>query len=87
MGERCSRAGTGEGEPKTGRPPHLTTCQLLIHFPNDEWASHTCCLSQWDSRGETSSWRSWQGLCEAATRPCTHVLPSPAEFHTQFSLH
>ena len=45
MGERCSRAGTGEGEPKTGRPPHLTTCQLLIHFPNDEWASHTCCLS------------------------------------------
>lgn len=50
--------------------------------------SHTCRLSQWDSRGETSWWRSWQGLCEAATHSHLHPrVPSPAEFHTQFSLH
>ncbi|CAI9157769.1 unnamed protein product [Rangifer tarandus platyrhynchus] len=36
MGERCSWEGTGEGEPETGSPPPLTSCQLLIHFPNDE---------------------------------------------------
>lgn len=90
MGERSSRAGTGEVSPKQGGSPHLTSCQLLTSTsPMMNGPSPACRLSQWDSRGETFPWwRSWQGLGRAQQDPptaCTipnrishPVLPPPA---------
>ena len=59
--------------PKQGGPLPSPAVSSSSISPMMKGPSHTCRLSQWDSIGETSWWRSWQGLCEAATRPCTHM--------------
>lgn len=66
--------------PKQGGSPTSPAVSSSSTSPMMNGPSHTCRLSQWDSRGETSWWRSWQGLCEAATRPCTHVYHPQQNF-------